>query len=150
MLGIRCNDSVFTDLLKNHHNPILMSSKRNLVNNVTPPHTPLLFFLSISLSSTKGCWKLFHSSALAHWPVVRNHYFTAFSNTETLRFSNLPILSLCFSFFPELPNLFSSWQSRRQGQACPKMGTLARRSFWAESNWNLISLRETFAPSLTI
>lgn len=91
MLGIRCNDSVFTDLLKNHHNPILMSSKRNLVNNVTPPHTPLLFFLSIS-HQPKVVENFF---TLLHWPTDQLLGTTILQHFPTLKLCD----SLTYPFF---------------------------------------------------
>lgn len=134
MLGVQCNDSVFTDLLKNH-NPILMTSKRNLVNNVTPLYTP--FPLSLINQRLVKAFSLFCIGPLTSG----SHNFTTASNTKILWFSNLSILSLCSSFFPELPNLLSSWQGRGQRQACQaKMGTLAWRWFGVEGNGEIFSL----------
>lgn len=65
MLGVQCSDSVFTDLFKHHYNPILITSKRNPVNNVTPFYSSLLFFFFFSLSHQPKVGK--NSFTLLHW-----------------------------------------------------------------------------------
>lgn len=101
----------------------------------------LFILLSLSLSSTKGWWKHFHSSALAHWPVGA----TTLQQLPTLKFCD----SLTYPFFHCALLSFLNFLTYFLVDRVGVKGRLARPRWvlWHEDDSGLKAM-EKFFPSL--